>query len=207
MANRWGVWTLVAPSELTRVGNKFQIGFERAVQINEMVNIGDVAIATASPLCLRFYADTSKPRTVNADGTANMTIAGFRFFSQERELVDPIDQKIFFMLTEYGRWVGERPTAIVNDAKQLEAIEFVWQPKETSEQGFDLIGELSYLFSRYYARQTVEEGEIIQIEAQFVPDWFGPLMSQGHKSSALPIWRFLIQPNREKSAPGSGNGA
>ncbi len=44
--SRWGVWTLVAPSELTHVGNKFQVEFGRAVQINEMTTLGDVSIGT-----------------------------------------------------------------------------------------------------------------------------------------------------------------
>jgi hypothetical protein len=169
------------------------------------MTLGDVSIGTTSPLRLRLFADTSKPRILNPDNTANMTIGDFKAFSEEREIVDSIDRKIFFMLIEYGRWTCEGPTAILDDSQQLEAIEFMWQPEEASDQGFDFIGELSSLFSRYYARQTVKEGEIVQIEAEFVPDWFGPLMSRDYKSSALPLWRFLIQPNREKPSTPKGN--
>jgi hypothetical protein len=196
--SRWNVWTLVSPAELRKVGNKFQIEFEQALQISGMLNLGDMSIGTTSPLRLRLLADTSKLRILGEDDTANMTIGGVKAFSEQREICDPLEQAIFFKLIEFGRWVCKGPTAVMDESQQLAALEYTWEPEEASDQGFDFIGQLSSLFSKYYARQTVRAGEIVQIEAEFIPDWFDPLMSKDHKSSALPLWRFLIQPNRKK---------
>lgn len=59
---------------------------------------------------------------------------------------------------------------------------------------------LSTMFSRYYAEHTLGDEGVVQTEAELIPDWFAPLMASDHKSEALPLWRFILQPNRPPEA-------
>jgi hypothetical protein len=198
---KWRAWTLVSPNDFDLHNGKRGITMFDAMRANRMAALGDRMIATTPPLRLRFNVDTSKPRDVEADGKVQFTIAGASLYCREKEIVDPVEQKIAWMFMELGEWESGEPTAHVTEG-QLDAIEFEWTPIERSnaDQPFETIGTLSRMFSRYYASQTVIEQQIIQTEAELVPDWFAPLVASGPKGTNLPLWRFILQPNKAKGA-------
>lgn len=117
--------------------------------------------------------------------------------SGDNEITDPVEQSIAWIFMQYGEWECSEPHALLS-GNDLEAIEFVWTPRERPNEGqdFEMIGTLSSMFSRYYAGQTIGEQGVIQTEADLIPGWFAPLVDTQYKSKALPLWRFVLAPNR-----------
>lgn len=117
-------------------------------------------------------------------------------FCGEDEIIDPIEQEITWMFMLHGQWEEKRPEAEL-EGDHLKAIEFRWDPLERINQGFEMVGTLSQMFARYFAEMTVNEGEVVQIHAPLRPGWFAPLVSADYEGKALPLWRFILQPNYE----------
>lgn len=195
---RWSMWTLIDPCDLEPRKGRLTIDMLTAARVNEFAQLGDRSIGTEPPLKLRLVADPSKPRAIGLDGKVEMTILRAALLSCDRELTDPIDQKIAWLLMQYGSWSCGEPTALIAD-RELDAIEYVFEPEERANlpQRFEFIGTLSRLFSRYYASHTLDEAGVVQTDAPSVPDWFSPLTSEGNHGRELPLWLFTLVPNRE----------
>lgn len=61
---------------------------------------------------------------------------------------------------------GSRYKAVL-EKNQLKEVEFICQPKERANkyEGFEIIGTLSQMFTRYYAEQTLDNYETVHLEA------------------------------------------
>ena len=127
------------------------------------------------------------------DGTVKFTISGVRMYCGEDEILDPVEKQIAWIFMLYGGWKEIGPEPLL-DGVQLTGIEFRWEPQEKANKGFEIIGTLSEMFSRYYAEQTIESDEIVQIRAPLRPGWFAPLVNPDYESKALPLWQISIQP-------------
>jgi hypothetical protein len=196
---RWRVWTLIDADDLAFIEGKFAIDMFKASPLNEMGRLGDRMIGTKSPLKLRLFADKSKPRFVSADGEASLTVSHAAVFCGEIEITDQVERNIAWILMEFGDWDCGEPQVAMSD-NEVRAIEFQWTPRErpNEREGFEMIGTLSSMFSRYYATQTLAEGRVVQTEAELTPDWFAPLVANDQRNGALPLWRFVLQANRSK---------
>lgn len=194
---RWSIWTLISPEDLSRDGDKLTIVMMDAVRANELAALGDRTIGTTPPLKFQFLANREKPRFINEANEAVMTGNGAKIFVGDNEVTDKVEQEIVWIFMRYGDWRMSGPTAVMS-GKDVDALELTWAPKEESDQGFEFIGTLSSMFARYYATQTLNESGIAQIEADHVPNWFAPLVSNTTFSDALPLWRFDLQPNKTK---------
>jgi hypothetical protein len=192
---RWGIWTLITPEDLAEDGGKLTINMIKAVRVNEMASLGDRTIGTEPPLRLRLLANPEKPRLLNGAEEAVITIAGVEMISACREITDSVEKEIAWILMQFGDWELSGPTAIMS-GKEVDALEFTWTPSQRANEGFEMIGTLSSMFARYYASQTLGESGVIQTEADYTPGWFMPLVSREAPSGALPLWRFVLQPNR-----------
>jgi hypothetical protein len=179
-------------------GGKLSIDMFKAVAVNELAQLGDRMLGTRPPLKLRLIVDRSKPHSLAPDGEARFWIGDVAVLCGDKIIHDPIEQRIAWTLMQFGDWECGGPYAVMSGDDDLGAIEFVWTPRErpNKEEDFEMIGTLSSMFSRYYAEQTLSKEGIIQTEADLIPDWFRPLVDAGCKSKVLPLWRFVIQPNR-----------
>ena len=115
-------------------------------------------------------------------------------YCRDRELTDPNDQEIAWMFMRYGQWKNEGVEA-VRDGDRLKAIEYRWEPAEPSGQGFDMVGSLSRMFARYYAEQTVAQGEVVQFYAALQPEWLERLVNRKPGENNLRLWQFVQEPN------------
>jgi hypothetical protein len=79
-------------------------------------------------------------------------------------------------------------------------VEFVATPEEPSDQGWDGIGWASRIFSRFYAKQTINGDQVIQLHGEAAPEWFAPLSDWDFKKSKLPLLLGRVQ----ASAPADG---
>jgi hypothetical protein len=205
---RWGVWTLIDPADLKEVDGKLGIDMFQALRLSELARLGDRTIGTTPPLKLRLVADRSKPRAVSPSGEVEYYIGNVAAFCDDKEVVNILEQSIVWIFMQFGEWECSEPRAILS-GDQLDAIEFTWAPCERANPGqrFEMIGTLSTMFSRYYAEQTLGQEGVTQTEAAMIPNWFAPLVDTNYKSSALPLWRFILQPSRTEAIMKNESGA
>lgn len=191
---KWSLWTLVSPDKLMDSEGGLTLDMMQAVKVNELARLGDLSVSTCAPLRFQLLADPERTSSIGADGTVSVVFGASRFFSQDREILDPRDQEIAWMLMLHGQWQEQEMRPII-DGDRLVALEFTWAPVEESGQGFDTVGPLSRLFAHYYSGHTLADGEVVQLIAPPKLGWFEPLQQSDYRSDALPLWRFTIQPN------------
>lgn len=194
--SRWNLWTVIAPKPFLRSDGGLRITMTEAIMANEFGRLGDVSICTRPPLRLVLGAATDMPRTLSAEGLAEFIIGSAKVYSGNVELADPRDRRLAEILFLYGEWPVDGPFAIMGD-DGITGVEFVANPEEPSDQGFDGIGWASRIFTRYFATKTVDGDQVIQLKGRAVPEWFAPLAAWDFKSSKLPLWLFHQQPSVE----------
>jgi hypothetical protein len=198
----WRMWTLIDAEDLAAVvDEKRGIDMYKAAMLNNLSRLGDRFIGTIPPLKLRFIADVSKPHSISPDGEVVFTIGEVTVFSGDTPITETTEREIAWIFMNFGDWECSEPRAISND-NELEAVEFEWLPKEPANEGqhFEMIGSLSSMFSRHYASQTLGDEGVIQTQADLKPGWFAPLVATEEPRTKLPLWRFVIQPNRQAIA-------
>lgn len=192
---KWAIWTLISPEKLLDGNGNLNLDMETAISKNELSHLGDRMVGTRSPLRLKLTADPKRTTPMAPDGTVEFTIARAKLYCSEDEILDPVEQQIAWMFMQYGAWEIISIPQLEGD--QLKEIEFLCQPRERANRdlGFEIIGTLSQMFTSYYAEQTLENREIMQLQAMPRPKWFAPLVKPDYNSKALPLWRFKVKPN------------
>lgn len=162
------------------------------MKANELGELGDRTVSTTPPLRLRLTMDPARTSLIGPDGMVDMTIGDAALYCGESRIVDPIEQQIAWIFIQHGEWQENGPEAIT-EGDRMVAIEFRWEPEERSNNGFEMVGSLSRMFSRYFAEQTIVGREVVQLRAPLQPGWFAPLIAHDHVSQALPLWRFQLR--------------
>lgn len=192
---RWSTWTLVDPEKLAPGGGDLTLDMMNALKMSELASLGDELIGMRAPLLLRLTMDPERTSPIAPDGTAHLTIGKAQLFCDGLELSDRSDQQIAWTVMQYGDWETEEPRAVV-DGDRLIALEFECAPRESTNQGFESAGFLSRMFARYYADQTIKNGEVVRVAAPAQPGWFGALRHKGG-DGRMPVWRFILEPYYE----------
>ncbi len=188
----WNIWTVISPDRFRRPNGGLRVTMKDAVLANESGRLGEVIIMTKAPLRLVLGASTDMPRSLSEEGLANFVIGSAKLYSGDVELTDPRDRKLAEVLLFYGEWSVGGPHAI-SDGGAFAGVEFVATPEEPSDQGWDGIGWASRIFSRYYAAQTIDGDQVIQLHGEAAPEWFAPLSDWDFKNSKLPLLLGRIQ--------------
>ena len=188
----WNIWTVISPDRFRRPNGGLRVTMKDAVLANESGRLGEVIIMTKPPLRLVLGAATDMPRSLSAEGLANFIIGSAKLYSGDVELTDPKDRKLAEVLLFYGEWSTEGPLAIT-DGGEFAGVQFVATPEEPSDQGWDGIGWASRIFSRYYAAQTIDGDQVIQLHGETAPEWFAPLSDWNFKNSKLPLLLGRVQ--------------
>lgn len=190
---RWGVWTLVSPGSVVDEKGDVTLDLETGLRLNELGKLGDRTIGTRPPLKFLLEADMSTSGPLPPEDLFSFTISNVGFYCGEEELLDPIDRAIAWMFMQYGQWMEIGPEPIMQ-GDLVAGIEFRWEPGERLNKGFEIIGTLSQIFSRYYAERTLDNQEVVQLHAPLRPGWFGPLVSDDYQKRTLPLWIFHQHP-------------
>ena len=201
---RWSIWTLVSPERLLGADGGLKIDMHAAMRASELSRLGDLMVGTRPPLRLRLAMDQAGTSSVDADGNAIAKIGGVQCFCGDEELTDPAEREIAWTFMQYGEWRECAPEAIL-EGDRLLALEFHWKPEQPTDQGFEIVGTLSRMFARYYARHTVDAGTVVQLRAPLKPDWFAHIFDykEGGRQ-ALPLWIFVVRPNFESPKADAG---
>ena len=77
---------------------------------------------------------------------------------------------------------------------KLETVEHYWVPEMDHEQGFEIVGSLSEMFSTFYKFATQDEGQVGKLRLDITPGSWGNLIPEDHKGKMLPLWRFRLRP-------------
>src|SRR5262245_48892869 len=72
---RWNIWTLVRPDAFVLAGERYELPFLTAMRNDDMALLGDKHLGTKFPLRMRFIADPTKSRAVDASGNATITFS------------------------------------------------------------------------------------------------------------------------------------
>lgn len=182
----WNIWTVISPDRFRVPNGGLRVTMEDAIVANESGKFGEVIVMTKPPLRLVLSAATEMPRSLSPEGLANFIIGSAKLYSGAMELTDPKDRKLAEVLLFYGDWTLEGPLAVTNDGEFV-GVEFVANPEEVSDQGWDGIGWASRIFSRFYAAQTIDGDHVIQLHGEAAPHWFAPLSDWDFKNSKLPL--------------------
>lgn len=191
---RWSMWTLVAPERFADASGNVVVDMAAAAQANELGTLGDRTIGTRPPLKLRLIMDPERTSAIGEDGQVIVVIGRVAIYCGQDEITDPIEQQIAWIFMLHGEWPGSEAVPII-EGDRLVAIEFNWEPEERQNDGFEIIGTLSRVFSRYFADATLRDGAVVQLRAPHRPGWFEPLIKPGQTSKALPLWRFQLKPS------------
>lgn len=193
----WNIWTVISPDRFRRSDGSLRVTMQEAVMANESGKLGEVIIMTRPPLRLVLDANIKMPRSLSPEGLAQFIIGAATMFSGDTELTDVRDRRLAQILFMFGEWQIEGPFARM-DGEQIAGVEFVARPEEPSDQGFDGIGWASRIFSRFYAQQTVDGDQVIQLNGEAAPDWFAPLEDWDFKNSNLSLWLGHIEGPKDK---------
>lgn len=185
----WNMWTLVSPSVFQKTEKKMVLPLVEAMRMNEMAKLGDMSIGTKFPLGIRVIADPTKPRSIDKSGKGSFSIAKIELFCADRVITDKVERNVSLYLMLYGNWKEEPLTGLCVE-NLPEYVEYRLMPLKDNKQGFEIIGELSSMFSRFYAQATVEGGKIGQLKIDITPGSLGQLIPKDYQGKVLPLWRF-----------------
>jgi len=189
------IWTLVSEEHLPQRNSHVILPFELAAKINEMADLGDMRVATTSPLSFRFVSDPTKPRAVDTRGEASFTIGAVEFYCAGRRINRHDEQNLAFYLMLFGNWAESEPRVYVEE-NQLVHIEHTFTPREpVPDQEFQFVGPVSSIASRHFSTITAPDGQIKSMLAPQDPESLGVLIPQDYKGVDLPLWRFVQEPN------------
>ncbi len=192
----WNLWTLNDPLRFTRSGKYAEIELFQAMKENEMALLGDYGIGTGYPLTLRLTADMNKPREILPDGKVSMRIEGSEIRVGDILLEDKTERNIAFYLMMYGKWHYDGGhIELDGDGLPVAAVHTVSPEEVTPNQGFEMIGSLSSLYSQVYNFLTLEEdGRVAKLNVK-EPTSLAPVIPRDLEKKQLPLWRFILQPN------------
>ncbi len=192
---RWSIWTLVDPEQMAPGDRDLTLDMITAVKANEMGAIGDQTLGLRAPLVLRLTMDPERTSDIGEDGKVLISVGKAQMFCDGKELIHPSDQQIGWTVMQYSDW--ETPEArAITEGNRLQSIEFESAARDPSFEGFDLAGSLSRMFARFYAKQTIVEGKVININVPLQDKWIGALRAK-EGFGRMPLWRFLQQPSYE----------
>lgn len=190
----WRFWSVISPERFRSRNGSLRVSMQEAMLANEFERLGEVLIMTKPPLRLVLGATTDMPRSLSGEGLANFMIGSAKLYSRDVELTDPKDRKLAQVFLFHGEWAVDGPFALF-DGDQIAGVEFIAKPVELTNQGWEGIGTASRIFSSFYADQTIDGDQVIQLDGEPAPDWFAPLASWDFKNSKLPLLLGRIQPS------------
>lgn len=194
--SRWQLWTLHPVTELLEaVSRDVSLCMLNAVPASHMRIVGDVSLATVYPLVLRLVVDSDRISGTDAESTHRMVIRDVQLFAGGKEIEDKTEKDIAFYFMMNGRWHEEGPTAIM-DGSEGKAIEFVSSPEDPDlNPDFAIISSASTLASVHFNALTTQDGEVCRLHIRRIGQHPFPRADSQYASSALPIWRFIMQPS------------
>lgn len=190
-----GEWVLV-PGGAFEVDDdgRYYVDLLRAFQASEMNALGDVTLGVVPPLRLDLLPDSSRPHQVESDRRAVFTVGAVELRVGDQVMVEPQERRLAMFLLWFNHWTFRQDAEV--DGRTLRRVSFVCEPEEpTPEQGFEIVGSLSSMYTRWFDLVTRDEdGSVASLEMRAEPGVLPSLLPANFSSPRLPLWRFTLVP-------------
>lgn len=192
-------WSLLSPESFMEENGELWIDLAHAMARSEMSVIGDRKIGTL-PL-LRFEMlceqDQDKP-PVSEDGIAEISIRETHMYCADQRLEGAQEKDVALYLMRYGDWDVTQGAVEVSDGT-LSKVSFLSTPREANnDQEFEIVGSLSSMVCNAFRELTISDDTgIVSLDVKYDPSFFRLKIPEKYKGKGLPIWQFIIQPNRK----------
>jgi hypothetical protein len=195
----WNIWTVISPDRFRRPNGGLHVTMMEAVVASEFGKLGEVMIMTKAPLQLVLGAATNMPRSLSSEGLANFIIGSAKLYSGDVELTDPRigSSRRSCSFTASGPPTARSLSPTVASSRVSSSSRL--RKSLPTRAGMASVRPAVF-FSRFYAAQTVDGDQIIQLHGEAAPDWFASLSDWDFKNSKLPLLLGRVQP----SAPADG---
>ncbi|MGA7157751.1 MAG: hypothetical protein WBY53_12930 [Acidobacteriaceae bacterium] len=194
-------WTLNDPKRFAVNGDYAEIEFFRAYKESEMASLGDFAVGTLYPITLRLNADMDKPRETSPARHVTMTTGSAEITVGDVLIEDKAEKNIALYLMMYGKWNYDGAQVEFDEqGLPIAVVHQVAPENPIPDQGFEIIGSLSSLYSQVYNSLTLEQGCVSQLNVKN-PASLAPIIPRHFQKKQLPLWRFILQPNHEEPKP------
>ncbi|SFU07348.1 hypothetical protein SAMN05660657_05378 [Geodermatophilus amargosae] len=190
-----GQWALVPADAFGRdERGRYVLGLEAALMANRLSEtLGDVMVGLVPPLRLDLIADPSKPRHVAADGEAQFELGEVQLWAGGQQMVEEDESRLAMFLLRFGSWPAQQEADL--DGDLLRKMSLVCAPEEpTPGQGFEIIGNLSSMFARWFEAATRDGDELLGLQVPVDPGVLRDLLPAEFSSPRLPLWRFRLVP-------------
>lgn len=191
----FGIWSLLSISSLVNEGDFLSIDLPAALAKSEMASLGDCKIGTEPNLEIHLLTGEGEEQEINAAGEAPFIAREIKIYSNHRELTKESERNIAFHLMRFGDWVEVENDCIVVENK-LKGIRLAYGPTDQTEPNFSLIGDLSTMITKGFNEYTTNNGEVTSLKPTVEPGTFSIAIPNDYNSKDLPLWRFIIQPNK-----------
>ena len=189
-------WVLLPISAFQENDTSYTIDLANAIAKSEMALIGDRRIGTTPNLEMHLLTNNSESKIVTTSGITDFTIRKIKFMCGNQEVTDDIEKNILFNLIRFGTWIEQDSEAIIENDKLL-GIKIVYAPNELTEQGFEMIGLLSSMISNKFKELTIKNGKVESMDLGINPSEFKIFIPDDYDSKILPLWQFIINPNKD----------
>ena len=193
-------WTVCDAAVAKRNGRHYELHMFDAMKANELASFGDLMVGTTPPLSMRMTLDKTHTRVIERQdethSTIEVMIAGVSLWCAEEEITDSREQNIALTLLLYGDWENAGPYIDTDDDGEPDAIVYDAFPMEDHQQGFEIVGSLSEMYSRAFALATVKDDRIQSLSKELHPGSWGKIIPPDYKGDKLRLWIFKHEPAR-----------
>lgn len=199
------MWTLVPIDDYVRVVDHFEIDLETAFRRNHMCSLlNDRMLGLRPPLEFRLTmqevpdedgaTDVESEPAEDSTKKLSLVTTGVRMLAGGEEMVENDETALVWFLLQHARWPCEEKMEDAGDG--VWEMVFTMAPDEShAEQGFDVIGALSELYTRmFYSGTTSLEDETTKLSIDVAPGILPRLVPTDLKSDRLPLWHLHIDP-------------
>lgn len=157
-----------------------------AFKRSEMARLGDVMIGIRPEIRLEILADQDRTQRISAD-SFRITIGNVKISAGGQVLHEKRAQRIAWFFMFYGGWEEDTDANLQGD--KLISWSFIFRPLERSSSSFEIIGQLSTMYSRMFDLQTTGDSGITALGIEPEPGMFESLLPRDYKSEELPMRR------------------
>lgn len=203
IAHYWSalnVWTLVDLDLMRPNGRRHELELTEAIRANQMGRFGDRTIGTVPPLALHLEVEEIAKRT--APDTATVAVRTVQMLAAGRPIVDPVEQRIAFVLFRFGNWPIDTPAGLDSNGKLASVTLEAAPPEEVRDmvarQGLAMVGALSSMYSALFNEITLDdEGAVRRLDHHSEPGELGSLIPTDYfecPNRNLRLWVLHLQP-------------